>query len=130
MTAVTGSFMHSTTHLLYYQLRCALVCEHTFCGEIYNICMYTLCIYIFLFLCILSHLHYVQVKKFMGGYEMFAQSQRDLTAEQVHVQAHILQLCVLITACMVQAYASAHLVLVHILNDFQRCRSCNAVPFP
>jgi len=25
-----------------------------------------------------------QVKKFMVGYEMLAQSQRDLTAEQVH----------------------------------------------
>lgn len=32
---------------------------------------------------ILSY-YYFQVKKFMVGYEMLAQCQRDLTAEQVH----------------------------------------------
>ena len=81
MTAVIGSFMHSTTHLFLNQLRCVYLCV-------------LMCVCVSMCTCMFVHMEWniaeraythmsTQVRKFMGGYEMFAQAQRDLTAEQV-----------------------------------------------
>lgn len=81
MTAVIGSFMHSTTHLFLNQLRCVCVCTCMFVHMKWNIAEHAY-----------THV-FTQVRKFMGGYEMFAQAQRDLTAEQVCT-------CVCMCACV------------------------------